>query len=207
MKSILFTFELARFPQDAFIFLNELASAPDTTITLLNVLNLNIVAPDNRVYDEALAETEARLRLVAREWLPSAGTTHVRVRLGKPTDEILAEAKENRAELLIVPNYGPSLWSRLKFVCSPSADPMISPLAAKLAREARCPILSLPAGHCFNGEREWRPLPLLHPQAKAVAERSAGLRACSAWHPESRSDGSIVCPTRPARRRFRLRFS
>src|SRR5689334_16861531 len=117
-KQILFPFAIEKCPPDAFALLNSLGSAPNSTVTVLSVINLNVFAVENRIYEELVAETETKLDVLAREWLPAA-STRIQVRLGNTADGILAEAEASKTDLLVLPNYGASFWSRVRFVWDP----------------------------------------------------------------------------------------
>ncbi len=88
---------------DALRFVEGLASegfALDAT--LLHVVPLNINWGDRRVYDELGAESESRLRALARRMFEPGRALSCRVRFGRPHEEILAEAREGQAEMIVM---------------------------------------------------------------------------------------------------------
>jgi len=68
--------------------------------TLLHVVELNIVPLDRRVYDELCLEYEQKLQKLSN-WFP-AGQLRLSVRIGTPHEEILAEARDSEAELIVM---------------------------------------------------------------------------------------------------------
>ena len=53
---------------------NAFADRPDVTVILLHVLNLNIVAPENRIYEELAQIARWHLERLAREY-PQPGVS------------------------------------------------------------------------------------------------------------------------------------
>jgi nucleotide-binding universal stress UspA family protein len=101
-------------------------------ITVLHVVPAGVVA------DRAAAESDPSLRdelcrfaeVATAEGIP----THVALRVGGPVDEILAEADERDAGLMVIGTHGRGGFERwvLGSVCD------------KLLRKAPCPVLSVP---------------------------------------------------------------
>jgi nucleotide-binding universal stress UspA family protein len=112
-KRILIPLDLMRSPCDALIFVRNLATQSPVCVTLLYVLNLNIVAPGRQVYDELCAESEAALRRLARFFFGADGAARVVVRVGAPHEEIVAEAKAEAADLIILSGPQRRSWKQL----------------------------------------------------------------------------------------------
>jgi nucleotide-binding universal stress UspA family protein len=112
-QRILLPIDTAQCPMEVFAAVNGFACRPEVTVILLHVVNLNIVAPENRVYEELGREVYSHLCRLADKYIHPFASTAVRVRAGHPEEEILAEAAEQKADLIILPNWGPSLWARL----------------------------------------------------------------------------------------------
>lgn len=68
--------------------------------TLLNVVELNVFPLDRRVYDEICLECQEKLRQFADGFRED----HIRVcvRIGKPHEQILAEARESGVEVIVM---------------------------------------------------------------------------------------------------------
>ena len=92
---------------DALHFVAGLAGEMPVCATLLYVAELNISAPERRVYDELSRENERRLRSLAKLFFDGE-SPQVCVRLGKPHEEILAEAESGQAELIVMTSPKPS---------------------------------------------------------------------------------------------------
>jgi nucleotide-binding universal stress UspA family protein len=154
-ERILLAIDVARCPLEVFALVNGFARRPEVTVILLHVINLNIIAPENRVYQELAAEARAYLRRLAEEHLPplTAAITHVRI--GEPAKAILAEARAENPDLIILPTYGPSFWNRLKAVWKPACNPLVSPLAERVIREATCGVFVVAAKTRFDCEKAW----------------------------------------------------
>src|ERR1035441_624672 len=95
-EGILFPVDVARCPLEVFELVNGLAKRPEVTVILLHVVNLNILAPENRVYEELGQEAQWYLERLANKHVHPLASTITRVRIGNPAEEILAEAKADR---------------------------------------------------------------------------------------------------------------
>ena len=103
-ERILLPIDTAKCPLEGFAVVNGFARRPGVTVILLQVLNLNIAAPENRVYEELGREVYSHLCRLAHEYVPPFASTAVRVRAGRPEEEILAEAAEQKVDLIILPS-------------------------------------------------------------------------------------------------------
>jgi len=154
-KRVLLPIDTAKCPLEAFAVANGFARRPEVTVILLHVLNLNIVAPENRVYEELGREVYSHLCRLAREYIHPLASTAVRVRAGRPEQEILAEAAGQKADLIILPSWGPSWWARLTASGTSQADVTLPRLARNIARKAGCAVCVVNARTRFNCERAW----------------------------------------------------
>jgi nucleotide-binding universal stress UspA family protein len=68
--------------------------------TLLHVVELNIFPLDRRIYDEVCLEYQRKLENIAG-CLPG-NLPRLRVRIGKPHEEIVAEARDSGVELIVM---------------------------------------------------------------------------------------------------------
>jgi len=100
-KRILVPLDLEQNSLDGLEFVATLAGEMPVFATLLYVANLNISAPERRVYDELCRENERRLRALAKLFF-TGELPQVRVRVGKPHEEILTEAEAGQAELIVM---------------------------------------------------------------------------------------------------------
>ena len=81
-------------------FASRMAADMLIRTTLLYVVELNIFPFDRRVYDELCREYHERLRVLAECCFKDQ--PRLRVRVGKAYQEIIAEAKESDAELIVM---------------------------------------------------------------------------------------------------------
>jgi nucleotide-binding universal stress UspA family protein len=97
------------------------------------VANLNVCAPERRVYDELCRENERRLRSLAKLFF-NGELPHIGVRVGKPHEEILAEAESGQAELIVMAS---PKSSRSRWQFRPTT-------VERVVRHAPCLVLVLP---------------------------------------------------------------
>jgi nucleotide-binding universal stress UspA family protein len=158
MKSvrILVPIDTTKCRPEVFSRVNGLASRPGVTVTLLHVLNLNIVALENRIYEELGETARWHLERLAKEYVRPGVSVRIRIRAGNPVEEILAEAKADNADLIILPSSGrsdwkyskPSFWKRLFTMVFPG-------IGERLIRVSDWPLLVVHAATCFNCQERW----------------------------------------------------
>jgi len=122
-ERILLPIDIARCPLEVFDLVNGFARRPEATVTLLHVVNLNIVTPHNGIHEELGQEAESHLEQLAGKHLHPLASVLIHVRAGSPVQQILAEARAEKVDLIILPTYGPSFWNRLKALCKPAYGP------------------------------------------------------------------------------------
>jgi nucleotide-binding universal stress UspA family protein len=186
-EKILLPIDVTKCPPEVFELANSFAKRAEVTVILLHVVHLNIVAPENRVYEELGREAQWYLGRLADKYLHPLASTLLHVRTGRPAEEILAEAKSEKVDLIILPTYGPSFWARLTSLWKSAASPLVSALAAKIIQEATCAVFVVGAKTRFNCERVWgRPgneigAKLEYPGGAAGSESSPALLAEDAF--------------------------
>jgi nucleotide-binding universal stress UspA family protein len=141
-KRILVPIDLQKCPFEVFERINAYVERSEVMVILLHVLNLNIVSPETRVYDELEQEAHQHLERLARENIHPSATVLIRVRFGKSAREIQAEATAQKADLVILPVFDepsryrpPSLWERISALVFPD-------LAQELVRALPCALLT-----------------------------------------------------------------
>ncbi len=154
-ERILLPIDVVRCPLEVFTLVTGFARRPEVTVILLHVVNLNIVVPENRVFQELAAEAKSYLERLADQHLPPITSHLSHVRMGEPAEEILAEAQVEKPDFIILPTYSPSLWDRLKAVWKPGCNPIVSRLAERIIREATCGVFVVAAKTRFNCEQAW----------------------------------------------------
>lgn len=155
-KRILVPVSLQRGDADALRFIENLSRDVPVHATLLHVVNLNIFGLEPRVLNELRHENEQRLRALARLFFEVVRLPQLRVRVGRPHEEILAEAEEEHAELIVMAS---PKACRPRWRFSPAT-------VERIVRNAPCPTLVLP--------RVWR----ITPQQYREATRPAPAAAC-----------------------------
>lgn len=133
-KRILVPVNLLKGSFDALQFAQGLADEVPIHVTLLNVVNLNVVKFEYRIFNEVLVESEAGLKKLAKHFFGNSPSVRINVRLGQPREEIVAEAEAELSELIIMASPKPSRWKRFLGLGT----------VERVVRSAPCPTLVLP---------------------------------------------------------------
>ena len=133
-KRILVPVNLSKGSFDALQFAQGLADEVPIHVSLLNVVNLNVVRLERRIYNEAGAESEAALKKLAKHFFGDSPSVRINVRVGRPHEEIVAEADAELSELIIMASPKPACWKRILSLGT----------VERVVRNARCPTLVLP---------------------------------------------------------------
>jgi nucleotide-binding universal stress UspA family protein len=134
MKRVLIPLDLMRSPCDALVFAQNMAADCPVCVTLLYVLNLNIVPPGRQIYEELCKESEVALRKLARFFFGADRAAHIVVRVGAPDEEIVAEAKAESSDLIILTGPKRRTWKQLLRLGT----------AQKIIDASPCPAVVLP---------------------------------------------------------------
>jgi nucleotide-binding universal stress UspA family protein len=154
-ERILLPIDVAKCPLEMFKVVQGLANRPEVTVILLHVVTLNILGAENRVYEELYREAQAHLERLAGLYLPPTGSVKVRVRFGNPAQLILEVARAEKADLIVLPAPGPSLWQRLAALWKRSAGQLFSPVAQRVIRDAACGVFLFTTQTRFNCYKAW----------------------------------------------------
>jgi nucleotide-binding universal stress UspA family protein len=155
-ERILVPIDTTKCRPEVFSRVNAFAGRPEVTVILLHVLNLNIMAPENRIYEELAQIALGHLERLAREYMQPGVSVLYHVRTGAPVKEILAEAQAEGADLMILSTSGgsgrkpnnSSFWKRLFATLFPG-------MGQRLAQVSPCPLLVMHAETSFNCEEHW----------------------------------------------------
>ena len=161
-KRILVPVNLPKSSFNSLLFAQGLANEVPIHLTLLNVVNLNVARLESRVYNEVCAESEAALKKLAKLFFGDSPSVRINVRVGRPHEEILAEADAELSELIIMASPKPACWKRFLGLGT----------VERVVRNARCPTLVLP--------RIWKITPEQYRQA--MRPRSDA-QSSVAWRP------------------------
>jgi nucleotide-binding universal stress UspA family protein len=132
-KHILVPLDLIRGPASALLVVQQMAAETPVSVTLLNVIDLNIFPPQPAINDQLCAESQAALRKLAKLFFGAEQAARIIVRLGHPADEIIAEAKVAEADLIVM--CGPKS-GRLRLLRQRTTQRVLT--------AASCPTLVLP---------------------------------------------------------------
>jgi nucleotide-binding universal stress UspA family protein len=130
------------------VFVQNLAMENPLCVTLLHVVDVNIAPIRPGVYDELCAEAEAALRKLAALFFGADQAVRVAVRIGKVSDEIVAEAKVCAADMIVL--CGPNPRKRFRLFRHSTTRHVLS--------RGPCPTVVLPnsgkvALHVFRPQR------------------------------------------------------
>lgn len=154
-ERILLPVDIRRCPLEVFSLVDGFSRRPEATLILLHVVELNIVAPDNRVDQELASEARSYLERVAEQYIHPITSTLFHVRFGDPAEQILQEALAEKAELIILPTYVPSFRDRLLWFWKPAVSRTVSPLAQRIIRDSSCGVFLASVKTRFNCEKAW----------------------------------------------------
>jgi len=147
-ERILLPLDIRKCPLDVFSVVNGLANHPGATVILLHVVTLSIAAPEKGVYGQLGRDAHWYLERLAGQCVRAGVDTSIRVRFGKPADEILAEAKDEGVDLIVLASKLPSFW-RCLFA------PIVPRVIERVVREATCGVFLTAAKRRFNCEDIW----------------------------------------------------
>jgi len=147
-RRILLPIDIANCPLEVFCFVNRFAKDSDVTVTLLHVVTLNVVPMRNGIYEELCREAEQHLEKLAKKFVRPALSVRMCVRAGKVAAEIVAEAKEWNADLIILSSHQKSAWKKacLRFVPGTIETVM---------RRADCSVTLLQVKTHFDCQQQW----------------------------------------------------
>jgi nucleotide-binding universal stress UspA family protein len=143
-QRILLPIDVAKCPLEVFEMVNGFARSPGVTAILLHVLELNIFASENRVYEELGYEAAVHLGRLARAHLHPRITIVIHVRRGRLAEEILAEARVAQADLIVLPAGRPSFWKR-----------HVASTVEEVTRNAPCAVLVPNMKTLFDCHQAW----------------------------------------------------
>ena len=147
-EKILVPLDVASCPVEVFQAVNGFTERLGVTVLLLHVVRLNIVAPERRVYEELGREADWHLKRLAGNCVNPMASILTRVRLGKPAEEIVAVAKEDDVDLIVLPMNRGSFWKRMFAFLAPQ-------IIQHVVREAPCGVCLVEARTRFNCEKLW----------------------------------------------------
>jgi nucleotide-binding universal stress UspA family protein len=147
-ERILLPLDIRKCPLDVFSVVNGLANHPGATVILLHVVTLSIAAPEKGVYEQLGRDAHWYLERLAGQCVRAGVDTSIRVRFGKPADEILAEAEDEGVDLIVLASKLPSFW-RCLFA------PIVPRVIERVVREATCGVFLTAAKRRFNCEDIW----------------------------------------------------
>jgi nucleotide-binding universal stress UspA family protein len=145
---LLLPIDLAKCPPEIFPLANDLVPPFKGEIVLLHVLDRQSNAVPFRGSGSNFRRAEMLLERIASEYMRPVVSTSVRVRVGTPHEEILAEAAANDVDLILLPTFTPSIWRRW-------LGPRCAETAQNLITETSCRVFVADVRAHFNCFRRW----------------------------------------------------
>jgi nucleotide-binding universal stress UspA family protein len=142
--TILLPLDVHKCPLEAFSYINQIAGLT-TTVILLHVVNLNVVSPDGRIFDELACVAEKDLARLSKKFLSQLLNVRHQVRFGRPADEILGVAVESGVDLIVLTSHGNNAFWKRTF------HPRI---VEKVLRSARCDMMLLHVKTYFDCQED-----------------------------------------------------
>jgi nucleotide-binding universal stress UspA family protein len=144
VRKILVPTDPGHLPIEVFELVNDLAQGTWVTAILLRVITLNIVAAENRVFEELGREAYCQLQELARQHLRPGIPILLRVRLGDPVKEILAQARADHADLIVLPGFAQPAGKSYGFLWRRQPAATLSSLASRITCQAPCDVMVVP---------------------------------------------------------------
>jgi nucleotide-binding universal stress UspA family protein len=159
-QKILVPIDLRHFSPEIYEVINDLARNSSPKVVLLHVIHLNIQAPEARIYEELGREAYWHLNSLSSFVAPNA-SIEIRVRFGRVTQEILAEARAEKTDLILLSPRQRPFWNwRLTLPWWSRGKPLFGSLAEGLTIGAGCQVLVASVKSTYDCELAWgRPMP------------------------------------------------
>jgi len=180
-QKILLPVDIARCPLGIFDVINRFARSSPMTVILLHVVTLNIIGAENRIYEELGRDAHWYLEKLASSYLRPNIPTLLRVRRGKIAEQILAQARADQLDLIVLPVDHPLLENGASVSSSNRPPVTVSPLARTIIRGASCDVLVIPFNKCLDCEKAWG-----RPTIPGGSDESVLLRVALPLTPHSR---------------------
>jgi nucleotide-binding universal stress UspA family protein len=173
LERILLPLDVRKCPLEIFATVEGFARRPKVTLILLHVIHLDTLAAETRSYREVSVDARGYLGRLAEQFVHPITSTLLHIRVGKPSEQILEEAKTEKAELIVLPTYGPSFRTRLVSIWRPGSCRMVSALAESIIRDSTCAVFLAGVKTRFNCEKQWGQTTRKHSLAPGGLRRSA----------------------------------
>jgi nucleotide-binding universal stress UspA family protein len=145
---LLLPIDLTKCPLEIFQLANGFTKPFDGEIVLLYVLDQRKNARRNDLAEINVRRAKRHLERLGHHYLSPKIGTSFRVRVGIPHEEILAEATATNVDLILCPNFQPSIWKRLAgIICGETVRHVVA--------GAHCQVFVIDVQTRFNCFRRW----------------------------------------------------
>ncbi len=142
---ILLPINIAKCPLEVFPYVNELPFDQGTTVTLLHVASPTLIEGVSMGGDAVAAEKN--LAGLAGKFINPGLSTRLSVRKGNAAQEILAEARRSKADLIVLTSHEELQHSKSR---------LQSKTLETVLASAPCKVALLPVRSRFNCEEQWQ---------------------------------------------------
>jgi|SRR5579862_7642175 len=153
-ERILLPLDIYKCPVEIFSLVNRLTGQMRAKLVLLHVINPKNNSQRGHVQELEQQARECLTRLIEEN--VRRGTVAIpHVRIGQAADQILEEAAQEKVDLIVLPTFGPSWWSKLWLLCAPRTRRVVSFLAERIIREASCGVFLAAVNTRSNCAKRW----------------------------------------------------
>ncbi len=138
-----------------FEFGNRFARESQVAAILLHVVTLNVAGTENRIYDDLVQEAESHLEKLSAQYIDPLVITMRRIRIGKASEEILAEAECDHPDVILMTVDRKSLQNNSVLQRLRLSTASLSRTVNAVLKRAPCDVLVLPTIGELNCERVW----------------------------------------------------
>ena len=145
---LLLPIDLAKCPLEIFQLANGFTKPFDGEVVLLHVLDKRKKGMGSDLTEINVRRAKRHLERLAHFYLNPMIEASFRVRVGITHEEILAEATAANADLILFPNFNPSIWRKLAgIICGETLRNLVA--------GARCQVFIVDVQTRFNCFRQW----------------------------------------------------
>ncbi len=127
-----------------FDVVNRFARKFQVTAILLHVVTLNVMASENRVYEELTAEAESYLRRLSAKYISPDALVLYRIRIGKAAEQILRQASDDSPDLILMTVDRAALRTSPVLRNLAKSTATVSRTVNSVLKSAACDVLVLP---------------------------------------------------------------
>ncbi len=154
-RKLLLPIDINKCRPAVFDVVNRFVRESQVTAILLHVVALNVIAAENRVYEELSADAGWYLEKLSLQYINPAVSTIRRIRIGKAPEEILSQAGSDRPDMILMTADRKSLRNSSLLRRLRLSTASLSRTVSAVLKRAPCDVLVLPTTGDFDCEKVW----------------------------------------------------